>query len=193
MTDTNNSFTFPYIETERLILKEIKIQDSASIFDIFSNEEIMKYYGQFPIKSNEEAENLITMFDDNFKNGKGIRWCILLKEEKRIIGTCGYHNWNKRHSRAEIGYELSMDSWGKGYIKEALKSVIEYGFTIMGLNRIEAVVYPKNIASLKSLINHGFKEEGILEEYAFFRNTYQDLIMFSLLKKNWLEKNSCEI
>lgn len=184
----NNNLNFPEIETDRLILKEIEVKNATSIFNIFSNEEIMKYYGRFPMKSIEEAENLITMFDENFKNNNGIRWGILLKEENKIIGTCGYHNWNKRHSRAEIGYELSMDSWGKGYIKEVLKVIIDYGYEVMNLNRIEAVVYPENKASIKSLINQGFKKEGLLEEYAFFRDVYQDLIMFSLLKKNWVKK-----
>ena len=185
MTDNNNSLTFPELETERLILKKIQVENAASIFDLFSNEEIMKYYGQFPMKSIEEAEKLITMFDENYINDRGIRWGIFLKEDNRVIGTCGYHNWNKRHSRAEIGYELSMESWGKGFMKEALRQVTEYGFTVMKLNRIEALVYPENEASLKSLINQGFKEEGLLEEYVFFRNIYQDLIMLSLLKKNW--------
>jgi ribosomal-protein-alanine N-acetyltransferase len=184
----NNNLNFPKIETDRLILKKIEVKDATSILNIFSNEEVMKYYGQFPIKSIEEAKSLITIFDENLKNNKGIRWGILLKEENRIIGTCGYHNWNKKHSRAEIGYELSMDSWGKGYIKEALGAIIGYGYEVMNLNRIEAVVYPENKASIKSLINQGFKKEGVLEEYAFFRNAYQDLIMFSLLKKNWVKK-----
>ena len=183
MTYNNNTLIFPIIETERLLLRSIEMEDTISIFHIFSNEEVMKYYGQFPMKFIEEAENLIKMFNENFQNGKGIRWGILLKEENRIIGTCGYHNWNKRHLRAEIGYELSMDSWGRGYMKEALKAIIDYGYEAMDLNRIEAVVYPENKASIKSLINLGFNKEGLLQEYAFFRNTYQDLIMFSLLKK----------
>lgn len=184
MTVHNNILIFPIIETERLILKEIEVKDSVSIFNIFSNEEVMKYYGQFPMKSIEEANNLIKVFNENFQNGKGIRWGILLKEENRIIGTCGYHNWNKRHSRAEIGYELSMDSWGKGYMKEVLKVIIDYGYEVMNLNRIEAVVYTENKTSIKSLINLGFNKEGLLQEYAFFRGVYQDLIMFSLLKKS---------
>ena len=183
----NNIISFPKIETDRLILKRIEFENAKSIFYIFSNEEIMRYYGQFPIKSIEEAENLITMFHENFKNSKGIRWGIFVKEDNSLIGTCGYHNWNTRHSRAEIGYELSTNSWGKGYITEALRAIIQYGYEIMNLNRIEALVYPENKASIKSLLSQGFKKEGVLEEYALFRNVHQHLIMFSLLKKNWIK------
>lgn len=100
------------------------------------------------------------------------------------MGTCGYHNWNRKHAKAEIGYELSIQSWGKGLMSEALKEMIAYGFESMNLNRIEAVVYPENGASIRTLEKQGFKKEGLLEEYAFFRDVYQDLLMFSLLKKN---------
>lgn len=179
---------FPDFETGRLILRELNSQDASAIFDIFSNEEIMKHYGQFPMKSIEEAEKLITLFDENLKNDKGIRWGILLKAENRIIGICGYHNWNKRHLRAEIGYELSVDSWGKGYIKEALARIISYGYEVMNLNRIEGMVYPENIASAKSLTSLGFCQEGLLKEHSFFRNVFQDLVLFSLLKSNWIER-----
>lgn len=188
MINNSNNSAFPRLETDRLNLREMILSDAPSIFKIFSNEDIMRYYGRFPMESVEESESLITMFNDNFISDRGIRWGIVLKEENKFIGTCGYHNWNKRHSRAELGYELSMDVWGKGYMQEALKVIIDYGYGVMNLNRIEAVVYPENKVSIKSLINQGFKEEGLLEEYAFFRSVYQDLIMLSLLKKDWVKK-----
>lgn len=71
---------------------------------------------------------------------------------------------------------------------EALEAVIDFGFENMGLNRIEAVVYPENDASMNVLQKHNFKKEGLLEEYTFYRDKFQDLYMFSLLKKNWLKK-----
>ncbi|OAB43769.1 GNAT family N-acetyltransferase [Paenibacillus glacialis] len=183
MQISNESKLFPRLETDRLILKEIEIQDASSIFRIFSNEEVMKYYGRFPMESIEEANQLIAIFNESYISDKGIRWAIILKEENRFIGTCGYHNWNRRHSRAELGYELSMEAWGKGLMNEALTEMITFGFGSMGLNRIEAVVYPENKASIGSLEKQGFKKEGLLEGYAFFRNTYQDLLMYALLKK----------
>lgn len=184
MENYNEAKLFPVLETERLILKEIRVQDAAAIFQIFSSEEMMRYYGQFPMESIEETNHLITKFNENFISDKGIRWAITLKEENRFMGTCGYHNWNRKHARAEIGYELSMESWGKGLMSEALKEMIAYGFESMNLNRIEALVYPENGASIRSLEKQGFKKEGLLEGYAFYRDVYQDLLMFSLLKKN---------
>lgn len=184
MEDSNERKLFPVLETERLLLREIQIRDAASIYQIFSNEEMMKYYGQFSMETIEEASLLIAKFNENFISDKGIRWAIILKKENLFMGTCGYHNWNRKHARAEIGYELSMESWGKGLMSEALKEMIAFGFQSMNLNRIEAVVYPENGASIRTLEKQGFKKEGVLEEYAFYRDVYQDLWMLSLLKKH---------
>jgi len=184
--NNNGDKVFPILETERLILREITSEDAHSIFNVFSNDKIMELYGQFPFTKVEEANKLINIFQDNFNSGKGIRWGILLKKNNRFIGTVGFHNWNERHHRAEIGYELDIGAWGKGYMHEALEAIIGFGFVSMGLNRIEAVVYPKNDASISLLLKHNFKKEGLLEEYTFYRDKFQDLYMFSLLKKNWL-------
>lgn len=175
---------FPTIETERLVLRKLSQLDSKDIFDIFSSETIMKFYGMYPIKEVKEAENLISSLNKAYEEKKSIRWGIILKEEDKLIGTCGYHNWNKSYFRAEMGYELSSDYWRKGYITEAIKGIIPFGFNEMNLNRIEAQVYPENKASNKCLQKLGFVKEGVIREYAFFRDKFEDLVMYSLLKND---------
>jgi len=172
---------FPVLETERLILREIGTNDNEALFDIFSSETIMKYYGMFPYEEMSQAEQLISNFAKAFDEEKSIRWGIELKGENILVGTCGFHNWNKKHQRAELGYELHDNHWKKGYVSEAISEVIKYGFHNLELNRIEALVYPDNIASHNSLEKLGFDKEGLLKEYCIFRNIKQDLIMYSLI------------
>lgn len=176
---------FPQIETERLILKEIKPEHDKELFHFFSDREVLRYYDINPLKDLEESKKLIDLFTKNFNNEAGIRWGICLKEDGTIIGTCGYHNWSKGFLRAEVGYELSKEYWRKGIMSEVLKAIITYGFNKMELNRIEALVEPKNIASKEILKKIGFKEEGLLREYAFFRNELVDLVMLSILKREF--------
>lgn len=175
---------FPILETNRLILRQIINEDSLNIYERFSEEEVTKYYGMFPMQAITQAERIINNFNKGFENSISIRWGIQLKHNNLLIGTCGYHNWNKYASRAEVGYELSKDYWGKGYMREALTSIISYGFHFMNLNRIEALVYPENTDSHSLLMKSGFLKEGILREYAFFRDIHQDLVMYSLLKSD---------
>lgn len=173
---------FPVIETKRLKLRLMASKDAEDVFSIFSSEDVTKYYGMYPMKDISEAEVLIEKFKKSFESFNSIRWGIELKDCNKIIGTCGYHNWNKRHFRAEVGYELNNKFWGNGYAKEAVLAIIEYGFNKMSLERIEAVVYPENIVSENMLKKMNFVYEGYLRKYAYFRDKFQDLNMFSLIK-----------
>jgi len=173
---------FPIIETDRLILRLIKNKDSKDLFSILSSENITKYYGMFPMKELSEAGKLISKFENSFREDKSIRWGIELKNSEQIIGTCGFHNWNKRHFRAEIGYELGEQFWKNGYATEAVLAIIDYGFKNMELARIEAITYPENEASKNMLIKLGFEYEGLLKKYAYFIEKHQDLEMFSICK-----------
>lgn len=182
MNRKNECGKFPVIETKRLKLREIVKKDSEDIFSILSLEEVTQYYGMYPMKHISQAEALIEKFKISFESGSGIRWGIALKDSNRIIGTCGFHNWNKRHFRAEIGYELNVEFWGKGYGKEAIEAIIKYGFDEINLERIEAIVYPENKTSEKMLNKINFDYEGLLRKYAYFRDKQQDLNMFAIVK-----------
>ncbi|WGX74975.1 GNAT family N-acetyltransferase [Paraclostridium bifermentans] len=174
---------FPIIETDRLMLRELETTDINDLFDILSSERVTKYYGKYPMKNLSEADDLILKFYKSFKDQKSIRWGIELKETNRIIGTCGFHCWNKNHFRAEVGYELGEAFWNKGYATEAISSILRYGFEFMYLERIEAIVYPENKPSEKLLLNLGFEHEGLLKKYANFRDKQQDLNIFAIFEK----------
>lgn len=80
-----------------------------------------------------------------------------------------------------MGYELAYDFWGLGYAKEAIEAMRDYGKAQLNLHRFEALVYPENSASRGVLERLGFTAEGTLRGYAYFRDKYQDLIMYSWL------------
>lgn len=83
-------------------------------------------------------------------------------------------------------YDLAAPYWGQGYMKEALKVVIEYGFTQMKLNRIDALVAIENDRSSNLLKSLGFKQEGILRDYFYLNGKFYDHSLFSLLQKEWI-------
>lgn len=177
------SCKFPIIETERLILRKLETTDINDLFEILSSERVTKYYGKYPMENLSEAEDLILKFHKAFEDQKSIRWGIELKETNRIIGTCGFHCWNKNHFRAEVGYELGEAFWNKGYATEAICAILKYGFEFMELERIEAIVYPENKYSEKLLLNLGFEHEGLLKKYANFRDKQQNLNIFAIFRK----------
>ncbi len=175
---------FPQLETENIILRQIKSSDAEAIFQFFSDVDVLKYHNIEVFFNIERAVRLIYHWDDRFLSRKGIRWGITRKGDNTIIGTCGYRFWGKPLFCAEIGYELKKDYWRQGIMSDALKTIIKFGFESQ-LNRIEATVMLKNTPSMSLLGKLGFIEEGILREYGFWKEQFHDLKIFSLLKKDY--------
>ncbi|MCF2946431.1 GNAT family N-acetyltransferase [Paenibacillus tarimensis] len=176
---------FPTIETKRLKLRELRLEDTLDLFHYFSKDEVTKYYDLDSFTELSQAENLITNWQERFNNEQGIRFGITLNNEDHVIGTCGFHNLSRKHFKAEIGYELSPEYWRQGIMREVLDAILIYGFEDLGLNRIGALIDPNNISSRLLLEKSGFKEEGILNEYYYKQNRFVDAVIFSKLKKNY--------
>jgi len=132
---------FPQLETERLMLREMTLADVEFYFRHFNNDKIVEGSCFLGPESLEAArEELERYCISPFKENKGVRWGIVKKGSKELIGTCGYYDWNKTAHRAEIGYDLDPAYWGQGIMTEALSATLEYGFEKMELNRIQAII-----------------------------------------------------
>ncbi|WP_205665329.1 GNAT family N-acetyltransferase [Pseudalkalibacillus hwajinpoensis] len=176
---------FPELVTKRLKLRELDEEDLPALLSIFSNPHTMKYYGSDMISNLEEVEGMLMSFRKGFDNQQAIRFGIECRETGNLIGTCGFHNWAKRVNRIEIGYELKQEEEGKGYMTEALTAIISFAFRELQINRIGALIHPDNTTSRKLVTKLGFQEEGLLRDYIYASGNYMDLLMHSLLKKDW--------
>ena len=179
---------FPILETDRLILRQVTSDDANSLLTYLSDIDVMKYMGLEPFKSIDDALDEISWYKSIFEKGTGIRWGITLKGQREIIGSCGFHNKVAQHYRAELGFELSKEHWGKGIASEAIEAVICYGFEQMNLQRIEALIEPPNIPSQKVVERQGFMREGLLRSYEYTCGKFDDLYMYSLLKQEYKKR-----
>ncbi|KUP06841.1 hypothetical protein Q75_07080 [Bacillus coahuilensis p1.1.43] len=172
---------FPQLETSRLLLRELKAEDKRVLFTNFTNERLLQYFGMEPFQTIEQAKQFIDQAKIGFENEKMIRWAIVIKENNRCIGTCGIHNWVQKYNRCEIGYEIAEEHWRKGYATEAISAIQEHLFTQYNINRIGAIVYVQNTASINLLEKLGFENEGILRQYMKQHGKFHDTVMLSLL------------
>lgn len=177
--------TFPVIETDRLILRQVTPDDAESVLKYLSDKEVMKYYGLEPFDSINEALDEISWYKSIFEKKTGIRWGITIKNQNEVIGSCGFLNRVPKHNRSEIGFELSKDYWGQGIASEALKAVCQYGFEQLNLQRIEALIEPPNLSSQRLVERQGFIREGLLRNYEFSCGKFDDLYMYSLLREEF--------
>ncbi|MCA1056033.1 GNAT family N-acetyltransferase [Rossellomorea aquimaris] len=183
MNETRN---FPILTTDRYVLRQMEEGDAQNVFSYFSKDEVTRYYDLDTFTEKSEAEDLIRKWNEKFDRSEGIRWGIADKQTGGIIGSCGFHCWEKEHYKAEIGFEVHPDHWRQGVMTEVLKEVIPYGFQHMSLNRIEAFYDPDNTASKECLMKAGFVFEGVLRKAAFEKGVFCDAAVCSILKEEYL-------
>jgi len=176
---------FPKLETERFILRKGVVNDSKDLFELYSNENVVKYLPLKLFDSVEDAIDEINWYEKIFKEQIGLRWVIEETMTQKVIGTCGYLNYEKEHNRIEIGYDLKPEYWGKGIMQEALSKIIHFAFTSMKINKIEAKIEPENKSSIKLLEKLDFYKEGVLRQHEFEKGKYVDLAIFSILKSEY--------
>jgi ribosomal-protein-alanine N-acetyltransferase len=175
--------TFPQLETPRLILRRLREADAQVLFSILADADVTRYYDDDPFTRVAQASEQIEAWEHSFRQRRGIRWGITRKEDSVLMGTCGYYGIHPWHMRASIGYELGRLFWRQGYMQEALNRMRQLGFRDMGLNRIDALVIPENIASIKLLEKMGFVNEGLLRGYENWGDKgFTDLYIFALLR-----------
>jgi [ribosomal protein S5]-alanine N-acetyltransferase len=177
---------FPTLQLQRLRLREITLSDAAAILAIHSDSELMKWFGIDPLVDLTAAEKLIASFSKLRESPiLGIRWAIELNDREGLAGTCGFFGWNQSWRKCSIGYVLTENAVGYGYMSEALRAAIQWGWSEMNLNRIEAQVHQDNRASIKSLERLGFNFEGVSRQVGYWGGKHHDLRQYSLLRQDW--------
>ena len=165
---------FSTLETDRLILNEISMNDLDFLFEIRNNDANNKFIGRKKSSLVEVKQFVIDRISD-FKEKKGITWMIYNKETKQNIGSICYWNFNFETHTAEMGYELTSEFQGKGFMQEALSKIINFGFNKLNLYTIEAFTDKNNKASIKALLKYNF-----IQNIEFELNNKENLIMFTL-------------
>ncbi|WP_113929115.1 GNAT family protein [Bacillus sp. P14.5] len=176
---------FPDLYTDRLYLRNVRLEDTEFIFKLYSDEDVCEYLYDEEVYTNREQVKEFIQWNSNPEEQGNNRWCILKRSSQEVIGTCGFDSWDRENNIVEIGYNLWKDFWGKGYMKEALIAAINNGFANMDLNRINAFVALDNLRSIHLLESLGFIREGIYREKHLYRGKYYDHFTYSLLKRDW--------
>ncbi|RIX59273.1 N-acetyltransferase [Paenibacillus nanensis] len=169
------------LHTQRLVLKKMKVSDSASLFEIWSDPEVTKFMNINSFTDERQAVDMIEILDKLSLENKAIRYSIFELASNRIIGSCGFNALDFANAKAEIGYDINKNYWGKGYAPEAIQCLLDYAFNTLQFNRIEAKVEPENIHSIKVLQKLNFTLEGTIQEYEKSKGKLIDLNIYTKL------------
>lgn len=179
---------FPQLETERLILRNIRREDYLAIFDVYRDYEAVKYQNIFPMYNVEQAWEYVDFLVNSYARRRFIRWAIVKKEEDILIGFVTLHDFNRENSKAQIGYMLNRICWRQNIMTEAALKVIEFAFNEVGLNKVEAHIHPQNAASIALTEKLQFKRESYDRMCTLSRITgeYEDRLVYGLYKKDYV-------
>ena len=177
------------LQTERLELLGLTPWHIHELFAAYSKEEIMSYLG---ITSEADYNHYLEMHEMGMETHRYSLYIFILveKETGRPIGECGFHTWNNKHNKADLFYLLRHDAdKQKGYMKEALLPIINFGFRHMHLHRIAAYVADWNTPSVKLLKHYGFTLEGTMREDYLYQGNFEASDCYSLLQHEWKLEN----
>ena len=180
----------PTIHTERLVLRPLNPEDMQALFAIFSDQEVMRYWNTAPWSSLDDAWNFIRASAEAMERQESMTLGIAQKATGELIGKCMLFNYESASKRAEIGFGIGRPYWGHGFVSEAGRALLAYGFDALGLRRIEAEIDPQNLSSGKILERLGFVKEGLLRQRWEINGVVSDSELYGLLASDHPRPNN---
>lgn len=177
---------FPELESERLFIRKLTLEDAPDLQLIRSDKKVMTYMDTDHHVTVAFSKNFISKNLKLYEQKKGIFWALIEKKTGSFIGDLAYWKIDFKNSRGQLGYTLKPEYWGKGLMKEALIQVIDFGFNQLGLHSLEADINTENENSRKLLKKLGFKKEAYFRENYYYNGAYLDSEIYSLLKTDFL-------
>ena len=176
----------PELETGRLLLRKMRLDDAEAMFAYASDPEVTRYVLFDTHSSIEDSREFLRFATEGYERGDFGGWGLLLKDSGAFIGTCGLDaGYAPEHARAELGYVLAREHWGRSLMPEAVRAVIRFGFVRAKLNRIEARCIAENVASARVMEKVGMTYEGTLREREFIKGAYRDMKLYSILRSEY--------
>ncbi|HLW31337.1 MAG TPA: GNAT family N-acetyltransferase [Aequorivita sp.] len=172
-----------HIETDRLLMRDLMIEDAQSMFEMDSDAEVHTFLGNKPIATLEEAKKTIDFIQKQYiENGIG-RWAVVQKESGEFIGWSGFKLVtdvvNEKTGYHDLGYRFIKRYWGKGYASETAIASLHHGFTELGFKEIVGIADVSHTAS-----NSILKKVGLIKKNEFvYDGTLHNF--YSLSREEW--------
>ncbi|MEO7093047.1 MAG: GNAT family N-acetyltransferase [Polyangiales bacterium] len=166
----------PTIEGPSLRLRALRPDDAPAVFELYGDRDANRYGYQPTMSEVADAERLIGEIAELARKRTLFHWGVARRDDDVIIGHATLFKLERAHHRAEIGYSIRRDHWGRGLGAEAARQLIAFAFDRLDLRRLEADVDPRNAASLRMLEKLGFEREGYLRERWELAGELQDAV-----------------
>jgi [ribosomal protein S5]-alanine N-acetyltransferase len=180
----------PVLQTARLRLRPFASSDADAIYALQSNARVLRYCDSPPCTERSRAEAFLAGCRKMEEEGSGARFAIETHNDKAFVGWCSAFRWNPDYRSLGIGYCFDEPVWGRGYATEAVRAMLQWAYTTLDLNRVEAELDTRNAASAKVLQKLGFLREGLRREDCIVSGEVSDSWIYGLLRREWESDSS---
>jgi ribosomal-protein-alanine N-acetyltransferase len=186
MMTTDLLRNLPDLPTPRLLLRKLRMEDAADMFEYAQDAEIAASGLWLPYTELQQSADDLAETLKAYETGRALDWAIEHRADHKMIGRINLGDYHRGDRRADLGYALNRRYWGQGYATEAARAVVAFAFGPLDLNRVGAVVLPDNGGSITVLTRLGFQQEGVQRQFTSLRGTPEDLLCYSLLRAEWV-------
>ncbi len=175
----------PTLDTERLTLRPFIPYDAFDVERLAGAREVADTTLNIPHPyPHGGAAEWIRLHGPAWEDGTSATFAIVGKKTGALVGAISLII-KREHRRAELGYWIALDCWNRGYATEASRRVIDFGFEILGLHRIEARHFLRNPASGRVMEKLGMQKEGQERDWAIKWDRFETLAVYSILESEW--------
>jgi ribosomal-protein-alanine N-acetyltransferase len=177
--------TQPTLETQRLLLRPLRIADAADVVRLAGAREIADTTVTIPHPyTGDLAVAWISSLQEHWAAGSLAAFAITLRDGGGLVGAAGLSHIDRDHEQAELGYWIGVPFWGRGYASEAAARVLSFGLETLALNRVYAHCMLRNAASDAVLRKIGMKREGVLRQRVRKWGIYEDVALLARLRSD---------
>jgi ribosomal-protein-alanine N-acetyltransferase len=171
----------PILRTLHLSLRKLRMEDVDDYFAFASDPRVTKYLRWGPHGAPDETVDYLRDVLSRYERGADSPWGIELVQEHRLIGVIHLMDVHPVHLKAEVGVVLNVQYWGKGYASEALRAVLNFCITELGLQRVQGMAVAGNSSACRMMERCGMKYEGLLRNYALQKGQWVDFEAYVIL------------
>lgn len=171
----------PTLTTERLIMRKMLVSDYKDMFEYSCRPETSKYLLWTPHVSPKFSKRYLSYLQGQYRDENFYDFALENRATGKMIGTCGFTTFDLENNSAEVGYVLNPDYWGIGLAPEALRRLMQFGFTELRLHRLVAKIINENSASKRVAEKCGFRHESTHKDAMLIKGEYRTICEYAIL------------
>ncbi len=174
----------PIIETERLVLRPFTTEDAPQAHRLLAAPDVARTTLNLPYPYPDGlAQSWIATHAEQARAGESLHWAIVRKDDDMLMGAIRLGVVAK-YARGGLGYWLGVAFWNQGYMSEAALAVTMQALDILSLHRVEAMCFPRNVASSRVMEKAGLELEGVLRGYFRKGEVFEDVAMYARVARD---------